>query len=36
MRWLHLAFLLLGGALFAWLVASVGFDALWRDAARLG
>jgi hypothetical protein len=36
MRRLHLAFLLLGGALFAWLVASVGFEALWRDAAQLG
>jgi hypothetical protein len=35
-RWLHLTFLLLGGALFTWLVASVGLEALWREAARLG
>ena len=36
MRWLHAALLVLGGTLFAWLVARVGPEALWRDAARLG
>jgi len=35
-RWLHAALLVLGGTLFAWLVTSVGPEALWRDAARLG
>jgi hypothetical protein len=35
-RWIHAALFVLGGALFAWLVASVGLDELWRDAARLG
>lgn len=36
MKWLHAALLVLGAALFASLVASVGPEALWRDAARLG
>jgi hypothetical protein len=35
-RRLHALLLVLGGALFAWLVSSVGPAALWRDAARLG
>lgn len=36
MRWLHAVLLVLGGALFAWLVSQVGVASLWDDAARLG
>jgi uncharacterized protein (TIRG00374 family) len=36
MRWLHGSFLVLGAALFAVLIWSVGLETLWHDAARLG
>jgi hypothetical protein len=34
--WLHALLLLLGGGVFAWLIASVGLTSLWSDAAKLG
>jgi hypothetical protein len=35
-KWLHAAFLVLGVALFAILLGSVGIETLWQDALRLG
>ena len=36
MRRLHHLMLLLGGALFAWLVSRVGLAAVWEEASKLG
>jgi hypothetical protein len=36
LKWLHRLLLLLGSALFVWLVSRVGLAALWEEASRLG
>ena len=36
MRWLHRLLLLLGSALFVWLVSQVGLAAVWEEASKLG
>lgn len=36
MKWLHNLLLVLGVALFAWLVAHVGLETVWREASILG
>lgn len=36
MKWLHRGALVIGIALFAWLIARVGVERLWHEAARLG
>ena len=36
MRWVHATLLVLGGALFAWLVAAAGLQTLWSEARLLG
>ena len=36
MKWLHRLLLLLGSALFLWLVSKVGLAALWEEASKLG
>ncbi len=36
MRWFHRLMLLLGSALFVWLVSRVGLAAVWEEASKLG
>ena len=36
MKWLHRLLLLLGSALFLWLVSQVGLATVWEEASKLG
>jgi hypothetical protein len=36
LKWLHRLLLLLGAALFVWLVSQVGLAAVWEEASKLG